>query len=210
MKKTLLAMACMLTLAACNQQQGTTTTETTEADSLAQAEGDNKAFEDNFDITKYKDRIEDQAFIRFAKSAEDVRLVDYALIDIDGDGHPELWVRGDDGQDYQGVFALHGDSLISLAEADVCSQLEFYKNAVGFSSYISPGRVDEGYSVLKDSRIVQSCEKHVEFDIFTDDQEVTDEYYVVNDRDTDEAGYNQFVIQLGDTISMSPVWHQIP
>ena len=209
MKKTVFAIACLLTLAACNQQKGTNTTDAATSDSLAQAEAENTVF-DNFDIMKYKDKIEDQAFYRFAKSTEDVRLVDYTLIDIDGDGQPELWVRGDDGQDYQGVFAIQDDSLIALAEADACSQLEFYKNAVGFTSYISPGRVDEGYSVLKDSHIIQSCEKHVELDIFTNDLDVIDEYYTVNDHETDEDGYNQFVTQLGDTIPMSPVWHQIP
>ena len=208
MKKTLFTIICLLAIAGC-KQQGTSGTDATGTDSLSQVEEGNTAIE-TFDISKFKERIEDQAFIRFAKSAEDVRLIEYALIDLDGDGHQELWVRGDDGQDYQGVFALHGDSLIALAEADVCSELKFYKNAVGFSSYISPGRVDEGYSVIQNSHIVASCEYHLEFNIFSDDQEVTDEYYSVNDEETDEEGYNNFVNQLGDTIPMNPVWHQIP
>ncbi|MBQ6965818.1 MAG: hypothetical protein IJP82_09055 [Bacteroidaceae bacterium] len=160
----------------------------------------------SFDINKYKDAILEYAYPRFAKSAEDVRLKDYALVDIDGDGSPELWVRGDEGQDWQGVFSLDGNSLTLLADADVCSELLFYKNAAGYNSYISPGRVDEAYSVLKDSRIVFSAEKHMEFDIFSDEQETQYEDYMVNGKDVDEDAYNQFVLQLGDTIEVKAEW----
>ena len=34
------------------------------------------------------------------------------------DGQNELWVRSDEGQDWQGVFAIDGDSVILLANAE--------------------------------------------------------------------------------------------
>ena len=168
-----------------------------------------KDSDNGFDFNKYKYTMLEMAEVRFAKSAEPIRFEAYALIDIDGDGLSEVWVRGDEGQDWQGVFSIEGDSVVLLAEADVTSELSFYKNAVGYSGYISPGLVDEGFSVLKNSRIVASCVKHVELNIFSEEIETTYEEYRVNDKYTDEDGYNAFVIQLGDTVSMTPIWHNI-
>ena len=165
-----------------------------------------QAQEKRFDINKYKDAILEYAIPRFAKSAEDTVLKDYALVDIDGDGKSELWVRGDESQDWQGVFSLDGDSLTLLADADVCSDIKVYKNAVGYHSYISPGQVDEAFSVLKDSRIASSAEMHMEFDIFTDDQEVKCEDYSIDDKEVDEDTYNAFVVQLGDAVEVKPEW----
>ena len=162
----------------------------------------------SFDFNKYRDVIMNEyAFPpRFAKSADDVVLKDYALVDIDGDGKPELWVRGDEGQDWQGVFSLDGDSLTLLADADVCSEIKVYKNAVGYHSYISPGQVDEAYSVLKNSRIISSAEMNMKFNIFSDDQEVEYEGYSINDKEVDEDTYNDFVLKLGDTVEVTPEW----
>ena len=162
----------------------------------------------DFNINKYKEVIlNEYAFPpRFAKSADDVVLKDYALVDIDGDGKPELWVRGDEGQDWQGVFSLDGDSLTLLADADACSEIKVYKNAVGYQSYISPGQVDEAYSVLKNSRIVASADMNMKFNIFSEDQEVEYEGYSVNGEEVDEDTYNKFVQKLGDTVEVTPEW----
>ena len=168
-----------------------------------------KVNNDGFDFDKYKDTMQEYAIPRFAKSTDPLVFVEYALVDIDGDGLSEVWVRSDEGQDWQGVFSVEGDSVVLLADADVASDLQFYKNAVGYSSYISPGRVDEGYSVLKNSRIVASCEMHMEFNIFSDEQEVYYEDYVVNGKDVDKDTYNTFVIDLGEKITPEPVWHRI-
>ena len=162
----------------------------------------------NFDFTinKYKDAILEYAIPRFAKSADDTVLKDYALVDIDGDGKSELWVRGDESQDWQGVFSLDGDSLTLLADADVCSEIKVYKNAVGYHSYISPGQVDEAYSVLKNSRIISSAEMNMKFDIFSDEQEVEYEGYSINEKEVDEDTYNEFVLKLGATVEVTPEW----
>ena len=162
----------------------------------------------SFDFNKYREVIMNEyAFPpRFAKSADDVVLKDYALVDIDGDGKPELWVRGDESQDWQGVFSLDGDSLTLLADADVCSEIKVYKNAVGYHSYISPGQVDEAYSVLKNSRIISSAEMNMKFNIFSDDQEVEYEGYSINDKEVDEDTYREFVLKLGDVIEVKTEW----
>ncbi len=169
-----------------------------------------RAQEPDFDFNKYRAAMQDCAYPRYAKSSADVRFIAYALIDVDGDGKSEVWVRSDEGQDWQGVFALVGDNGVELlADADVCSELSFYKNAVGFQSYISPGRVDEAFSVVKDSRIVTLGIKHYEFNIFSEEQETLDEYYFLDDKAVDEETYDQAFNALGDKIEVSPVWHDV-
>lgn len=160
----------------------------------------------SFDFNKYKESIDREAFYR-CFWGDRLEYVDYALIDIDEDGKHELWVRGE--EEWQGVFAIDGDSVVFLAYADRCCDLYFFKNAVGYSSYVSPGSSEVGYNVLKDSRIVASAFKNVEFNIFSDELEIEYESYMVNDEDTEEDNYNRFVQQLGETIVIEPVWHKI-
>ena len=77
---------------------------------------------------------------------------------------------------------------------------------MGYNSYISPGQVDEAYSVLKDSRVVSSAEMSMKFNIFSDEQEVEYEGYTINNELVTEDAYNEFVNQLGDTIEVAPEW----
>lgn len=160
----------------------------------------------DFDFGKYHKAMLEEAYPRFAKSTEPVRFKDYALIDVDGDGKLEVWVRGDDGQDYQGVFAIVGDSVQLLADADVCSELEFYKGAVGYKGYYSPGRVCEGASVVRNSRRAEWYWKEVYFNIFSDEQETESEDYCINDKDATEEDCEKFKEKLGDKITLEPVW----
>lgn len=175
---------------------------------MAQAQEDK-----SFDFNKYKVSIDKEAFDQKAAfyqcSWDDaLNYVDYAFIDIDEDGKSELWVRTDEEQAWQGVFAIDGDSVVLLAYADRCCDMVFFKNAIGYSSYVSPGHFEAGYCVLKDSHIVASAFKQVDINIFSD-METEFEWYKVNDEDVEEADFDRFVEQLGETIDIEPVWHKI-
>ena len=179
MKKTITFLALAMTLVSCSQKKASDGAAEYEADEVemeaqvAEDEPDssdidnNAADNDAFDIYKYKDYILSDAYPRYAKSADPVRIVEYALIDIDDDGQDELWVRGDDGQDYQGVFAIVGDSAVLLADADVRSDIVLYKNAVGYRGYYGDGRVCNGASVLKNSRRVAYYWEEYKFNSFS-------------------------------------------
>ena len=164
--------------------------------------------EKSFDFNKYKESIDRNAYYRcFWDDA--LNYVDYALIDLDEDGKPELWVRSVEEQSWQGVYAICGDSVEVLAYADRCCDMVFFKNAVGYSSYVSPGHAEQGYCVLKDSRVVASAFMQMDFNIFSEEMEVEYESYNVNDEDTEEENFDRFVEQLGETIEIEPVWHKI-
>ena len=167
------------------------------------------AQEDNpFDFDKYRASIDQEAYYQCVWD-DALNYVDYALIDIDEDGKSELWVRSEEEQSWQGVFAIDGDSVVFLAYADRCCSIVFFKNAVGYRSYVSPGRAEERYCVLNDSRIVASAFKSQEFDIFSEDMETEYKSFMVNDEDAEEADFDRFVQQLGEPVEMEPVWHKI-
>lgn len=171
--------------------------------SMAQAQEDHF-----FDFNRYKASIQAQTNLRFYRSEDEVRYVDYALIDIDQDGKSEVWVRGDEGQAWQGVFAIDGDSVVLLADADACSDLVFYKNAVGYNSYISPGHAESGISVLKNSKIVSSARMYKDIDIFSEEMETELVEYIIDGEYTDEESYDRFMEQL-EWYTVEPVWHKI-
>ena len=171
--------------------------------SLAQAQEDK-----SFDFNKYRESIDRNVYYHCIWD-DSLNYVDYALIDLDADGKPELWVRTDEEQSWQGMYAICGDSVEFLAYADRCCDMVFFKNAVGYQSYVSPGHAEQGYCMLKDSRVVASAFMQMDFNIFSDEMEIESEYYIVNDKYTEKENFERFVEQLGGTIDIEPVWHKI-
>lgn len=162
-----------------------------------------------FDINKYVDEMVDKAEIWYSKSADDVRLIAYALVDIDGDGHPEVWVRGDEGQDYQGVYSVVNDTVTLLASSDVRSELEFYKGAVGFSGYYGDGLSRKGFTFVKNSREGDSYFHENQFNTSSEEQEDIHDDKMKNGRSCSEDEWTRAEQLLGDTITVPPEWHPI-
>ena len=162
-----------------------------------------------FDINKYVDEMVDKAMVWYSKGADDVRLIAYALVDVDGDGHPEVWVKGDEGQDYQGVYSIVNDTVTLLASSDVRSELEFYKGAVGFSGYYGDGLSRKGFTFVKNSREGDSYFHENKFDNSSEEQEDLYDEFMKNGDDCSEEEWARAEQLLGDTISLSPVWHPI-
>ena len=184
--------------------------EATGGDEATAAAPDDDAAAADFDYARYHKAILEQARLRFIRGEDPIRLVEYALVDIDGDGKPEIWVRGDEGQCYEGVFAIVGnDSVELLADDDWYSELEFYKGAVGYSGYYGTGTLLEGYSTVKDSRRKYSIWKEVHFDIFTEEHEVEGEQYRYNDEDITEEEYDALVEKLGERVAPDTTWVKI-
>ena len=152
------------------------------------------AFEKTFDINKYVEVMESEAYVIFSKGADDIRLVGYTFVDVDGDGHPEVWVKGDEGQDYQGVYSIVGDSVRLLACSDARSEIDFYKGAVGFSGYYGTGENRMAFTIVKNSLPVDEYFMEHKFNIFSEEQETI---HLAAEK------------MLGDTISVTPYWRPI-
>ena len=210
----ILAVAALAWTACGNKVQGWTSdgdsAEVEIQDSLVNTvEVDVRETDTLFDINKYVDEMVEKAMVWYSKSDDDVRLIAYTLVDIDGDGHPEVWVRGDEGQDYQGVYSIVKDTVTLLASSDVRSELEFYKGAVGFSGYYGDGLSREGFTFVKNSREDDTYFHENKFNIFSEEQEEIHDIRVKNGEDCSEEEWARAEQLLGDTITVTPIWHPI-
>lgn len=165
---------------------------------------------DSFDFEKYRGQIVElaQDNLNYMKSMDDVRLESYALIDIDSDGTPEIWVRGDEGQDYQGVYSIISEDKVDLLlNSDARSELVFYPSAVVATGYYGDGEFRESFSTLKNSGQADFGFKHVLINNYSEDMEVLEESYNINDRSVSEKEYDAFIKRLGESYQPQVQWH---
>lgn len=169
---------------------------------------DNAEKVEEFDITKYLEQMKENEELRFAFGAYELK--EYALTDLDGDGKNELCVR-DSAVNYEAYYAILGDSVELIAYADGGTDLEFYKSAVGYSAYYSPGRSVQGARMLKNSVPTDYYISEEEFNIFSDEQEVTRESYYMNGEFVEKEDIEKFVEQLGEPVEAPTLqWIPIP
>lgn len=164
---------------------------------------------DDFDFEKYRKDFTErgEANLIWRKSEAPIRLISYALIDIDDDGTPEVWVRGDEGQDYQGVYTVSPEGNVSLINcSDAISDLIFYPGAVGSRSY-HEGELIDYVQVVENSQLGDCCWKRVVFETSSNNQEVKEEGFSVNDRFATKTAYEDFFSHLGEPYVPDVQWH---
>ena len=152
---------------------------------------------EDFDIGKYVEQMEDNPELRYGIG--EYQLKEYALADIDGDNKNEVWVR-DTTMNYEAIYAVEGDSVQLIAYADGATELTFYKNAVAYNAYYSPGRSCQGAQMLKDSKLTEYYFSEVHWNIFSEEQEVTDEMYDINGKSATSEECEKFVEKLGEPV----------
>lgn len=168
------------------------------------AQSDNEAF----DITKFLDQIKDNPELRYGLSSEELSPKEYALVDIDGDGQNELMVR-DTLIHYQAIYTIEGDSLWMLAYKDGCTDLEFYKNGVGYQAYYSPGHAYDGVGMLQNSRHGDWYVHQVDFDISSEDSVVEGDMFLINGEMVSAEDIEAFKKKLGEPVE-APVAEWLP
>ena len=167
------------------------------------------AFEKTFDINKYVGQMESEAYVIFSKGTDDIRIIAYTFVDVDSDGHPEVWVKGDEGQDFQGVYSVVGDSVRLLACSDARSEIDFYKGAVGFSGYYGTGEDRKAFTIVKNSLPGDEYFMEHKFNIFSEEQETVHLAQTKNGETISDEAWNEAEKMLGDTVSVTPHWRPI-
>ena len=186
MKRIYVAVICMLAIVGCGQMKGQTVAP--------------------IDIQRYAAQMMTMPFERM--NMGDVTLTEYALVDLDGDGCQEIWVRGD--INYQAFFIVKGDSVEMIAYADGATDLTFHKNAISWSAYYSPGQWSKGACVLRDSRVISSYNADGEFTMEGDEEDTLWENYWIDGKESTSDACEQFQERLGEAVD-EPVadWHAI-
>ena len=156
-----------------------------------------KKYGPSFDISKY------------AESMTSDMIYEYALIDIDLDGKPEIWVRNSEGY-YDAVYAIAGNKVDLLAEADGRTAIVFFENGVGSQGSCGTGCAQNNFCILRESRVVHRVSW---IDVYSFDANgdfsSAESNYNKDDKECTEEEALELSNQLGETYGINPTWHPV-
>ena len=150
------------------------------------------------------DRMEfyQSSFAEKFSFADEHPLTQYALIDIDLDGVPELWLCSDD-ESYQAVFAVKL-TIDLLGGQDDRRTLSFYKGAVCHSGHCGAGCMSSVYCLLEDSSRKTWLQDLQEYDYEKD--EFSPSVYTLNADKISAAEGERIINSLGKEIKRTAHW----
>ena len=129
----------------------------------------------------------------------------YALIDIDEDGEPEIWLSTED-EEYQVVLSVVEGEVKILAGQDFKRSLFFYKGVVGDAGGCGTGCYYVQYTILKNSAPESSLNNMQSYNFETDG--VDDEYYKDGEAITNEEG-DALIESFGEPVEPQVEWHRL-
>ena len=129
----------------------------------------------------------------------------YALIDIDEDGEPEIWLSTED-EEYQVVLSVVEGEVKILAGQDFKRSLFFLKGVVGDAGGCGTGCYYVQYTQVKNSAPGSVLTNMQSYNFETDG--VDDEYYQDGEALTEEEG-DAIVESFGEPIEPQVEWHRL-
>ena len=108
---------------------------------------------ENFDINAYLPALRVLAADVLDCHPEDVMFDGYALVDVDGDGLPEVCVKNDEGY-YKMLYSLADAKPTLLAHSWGATDLYFFENGVAAQCGCGTGCMMSDCTLMKDSRAV--------------------------------------------------------
>lgn len=134
-------------------------------------------------------------------------VTQYAIIDIDGDGSPELMLRSD-SEDYQAVYALYDGKYELIAAKDYKRSLNFYPpKAVGSAGGCGTGCFYIDWTLLENSRPKHHIENQQEYNFETD--EMVDHYSLDGREVVHAEEGDRLVKSFGESIEMTIPWRPL-
>lgn len=129
----------------------------------------------------------------------------FALIDIDGDGTPELWLRTED--DNEGAFFCMGGGKPKLIttetwkiKGNICEHGVLVAGSAGTGAFYA------NYVLLENSRVVDNIYYNAEYNIFTEDMDVS---YSRGETPISIAEGEAATARLGKAREVEPVWYRL-
>lgn len=132
-------------------------------------------------------------------------LTQYALIDIDNDGVPELWMQSDDGES-QAVYAV-GLTCDLLGGQGGGRTLSFYRGAVCDAGPCGTLCMSSVYRYVENSAYQRSLIDQQEWDAANDTYGPST--YTYNGEMLIEGEGERLILELGDQLTFMPEWHPI-
>ncbi len=129
----------------------------------------------------------------------------FALVDIDDDGTPELWLRTEDN--YDGAYFCMGNGTPQLITSEnwkikgsICEHGVLVAGSAGTGSFYAH------YVLLENSRVVDSIYYNSEYNIATEDMKVT---YSRGDNPISIEEGEKATAKLGKAKDVEPLWHSL-
>ena len=128
----------------------------------------------------------------------------FALVDIDSDGIPELWLRTEDEDG--AFFCMGGDAPQLIATENWKIKGNICQHGVLVAGSAGTGAFYAHYVLLENSRVVDNIHYNATLDINTDDMRVE---YSRGDKEISIEEGEKVTARLGEAREVEPVWHQL-
>ena len=129
----------------------------------------------------------------------------YALMDIDHDGHPELLLQTDDGE-YKAVYSISLTVSLLAAQSDR-RFLRFYNGAVCHSGTCGALCMSDVYVLLKNSCRQSTLNDLQEYD--NEKEEYGDSYYTLDGEQITKEKAEKIIKSLGEPLEPKLKWKKL-
>lgn len=129
----------------------------------------------------------------------------YDLIDIDGDGEPELWLSSDN-EESQAVYSISQGKITLLAGKDFKRHPFFYRNVAGDAGGCGTGCFYIQYNVMEKSMVKERLTNMQSYNMETDN---LDDNFELNGKAISKSKGQSMVKAFGKTIEHEGDWRPL-
>ena len=169
---------------------------------------------DGMDLRYHATKVEcyDKLMESFSENAimsdEDAEMTRLALIDVDNDDTPEIWLSDSKGEN-SSVYCVSEGKAKLIGEKNFKYGVTFYKDVVLTSGGCGTGCYYTSYSHVKNSNVDYVLNCIATFPVL-EDGEIGEEYeYSKNEQELTRKEGEKIVKSFGEPIELNPVWHPL-
>ena len=157
-----------------------------------------------FDITKIYDDMVSMAEPLFA-GYDPIEFHEYALIDVDHDGHAELWLLNNESK-YSIIVSLADNDPHILIDANYRSSISFFPGAIQSSGGCGTGCHVAEVVVLKDSKLDYTLNNMEQYDM---EGNLSENRWEKDGKEIPADEGEKLYNSLGQVTDLYLVWHDI-
>lgn len=139
---------------------------------------------------------------------EDAEMTRFALIDVDNDDSPEIWISDAKGEN-SSVYCVSGGKAKLIGEQNYKYSITFFKDVVLTAGGCGTGCYYTSYTYLRDSDVEYMLNCIATYPV-QEDGEIGEEFeYNKNGEELTREEGEQYVKDFGKPIELKPVWHPL-
>ena len=159
----------------------------------------------SFDITKYLDDFRQLAAPFYETPADDIHFDRYALVDVDRDGTPEVYVEAVE-QVIKVVYSIIGSKPVVLTNSWAATDINFFEHGVGAQGSCGTGCMTSNCTIVEKSLPKVSFRCIESFDMEGNPEESINK---IDGKDATPEQIKKLFDELGENRHYIPTWHPI-